>query len=34
VRVSGPIYPLGTDVLVQAESIDRIDQPEDPYLTP
>jgi uncharacterized repeat protein (TIGR03943 family) len=34
VRVSGPIYPLGSDILVQAESIDRIDPPEEPYLTP
>jgi putative membrane protein len=34
VRVVGPIYPLGSDILVQAESIEQIDQPEEPYLTP
>jgi uncharacterized repeat protein (TIGR03943 family) len=34
VRVTGPIYPLGSDILVQAESIEPIDQPDDPYLTP
>lgn len=34
VRVTGPIYPLGGDVLVQAESIEPIEAPEDPYLTP
>jgi len=34
VRVSGPIYPLGSDILVQAESIERIEPPDEPYLTP
>jgi putative membrane protein len=34
VRVVGPIYPLGSDILVQAESIEQIEQPEEPYLTP
>ncbi len=34
VRVVGPIYPLGSDILVQAESIEAIQQPEQPYLTP
>jgi putative membrane protein len=34
VRVTGPIYPLGTDILVQAESIEAIPPPDDPYLTP
>lgn len=34
VRVQGPIYPLGSEILVQAESIEPIAPPEDPYLTP
>ena len=34
VRVTGPIYPLGSDILVQAESIEAIEPPEEPYLTP
>ena len=34
VRVVGPIYPLGGDILVQAESIERIEQPGEPYLAP
>ena len=34
VRVTGSIYPLGSDILVQADSIERIEQPADPYLTP
>lgn len=34
VRVVGPIYPLGSDILVQAESIEPIDAPDEPYLTP
>lgn len=34
VRVVGPIYPLGSDILVQAESIEPIEQPDEPYLTP
>lgn len=34
VRVIGPIYPLGSDILVQAESIETIEPPDEPYLTP
>jgi uncharacterized repeat protein (TIGR03943 family) len=34
VRVTGPIYPLGSDILVQAESIEPIETPDEPYLTP
>ena len=34
VRVIGPIYPLGSDILVQAESIEQVEQPDEPYLTP
>jgi uncharacterized repeat protein (TIGR03943 family) len=34
VRVVGPIYPLGSDILVQAESVEPIDPPDEPYLTP
>ncbi len=34
VRVTGPIYPLGNDILVQAESIEAIEPPDEPYLTP
>jgi uncharacterized repeat protein (TIGR03943 family) len=34
VRVQGPIYPLGSEILVQAESIEQIAPPDDPYLTP
>ena len=34
VRVTGPIYPLGSDILLQAESVEPIDPPEHPYLTP
>jgi putative membrane protein len=34
VRVRGPIYPLGSDILVQAESVEQIEPPAEPYLTP
>lgn len=34
VRVQGPIYPLGSEILVQAGSIEPIPPPGDPYLTP
>ena len=34
VRVQGAIYPLGSEILVQAESIEQIAPPDDPYLTP
>jgi len=33
-RLSSRFYPLGSDILVQAESIQRIDPPDEPYLTP
>jgi uncharacterized repeat protein (TIGR03943 family) len=34
VRVSGRLYPLGADILVDASSVEPIPAPEDPYLTP
>jgi uncharacterized repeat protein (TIGR03943 family) len=34
VRVTGRIYPLGADILVDASSVTPISPPEDPYLTP
>ena len=34
VRVTGPIYPLGADILVDATSVEPIPPPDDPYLTP
>jgi uncharacterized repeat protein (TIGR03943 family) len=34
VRVRGPIYPLGADIVVDATSIEPIPSPPDPYLTP
>ena len=34
VRVSGTIYPLGSDILVDAETVVPIPPPDDPYLTP
>jgi uncharacterized repeat protein (TIGR03943 family) len=34
VRVTGTIYPLGADILIDAESVEPIPQPDDPYLTP
>ena len=34
VRVSGRIYPLGADILIDATSVQQIPPPEDPYLTP
>jgi uncharacterized repeat protein (TIGR03943 family) len=34
VRVSGHIYPLGSDILVDASSVVPIPRPSDPYLTP
>jgi putative membrane protein len=34
VRVTGKLYPLGSDVLVDATDVTSIDQPAQPYLTP
>ncbi|HEY6566362.1 MAG TPA: TIGR03943 family protein [Actinomycetota bacterium] len=34
VRVTGRIYPLGADILVDASSVEPIPPPADPYLTP
>jgi uncharacterized membrane protein YcgQ (UPF0703/DUF1980 family) len=34
VRVTGRIYPLGNEILVDAVSIEEIPRPEAPYLTP
>jgi uncharacterized repeat protein (TIGR03943 family) len=34
VRVTGRMYPLGADILVDASSVEPIPSPSDPYLTP
>ena len=34
VRVTGTIYPLGSDILVDVETVVPIPPPDDPYLTP
>lgn len=34
VRVTGTLYPLGDDILVDAATVDPIPPPEHPYLTP
>jgi uncharacterized repeat protein (TIGR03943 family) len=34
VRVTGRVYPLGTEILVDAASVASIPQPRRPYLTP
>jgi uncharacterized repeat protein (TIGR03943 family) len=34
VRVTGRIFPIGTDVLVVASSVEQIPVPDRPYLTP
>jgi uncharacterized repeat protein (TIGR03943 family) len=34
VRVTGKLYPLGSDILVDASAVSPIPQPERPYLTP
>ena len=34
VRVTGTIYPLGADILVDASTVEAIPTPADPYLTP
>ncbi len=34
VSVTGKLYPLGSDILVDASTVTPIPQPEHPYLTP
>ncbi len=34
VEVTGPIYPLGREVIVQATAVVKVDTPSKPYLTP
>jgi uncharacterized membrane protein YcgQ (UPF0703/DUF1980 family) len=34
VRVNGPIYPLGRDVIIDATDVVGIPAPSRPYLTP
>jgi uncharacterized repeat protein (TIGR03943 family) len=34
VRVSGTLYPLGNQVVVDASKVERIPQPKNPYLNP
>jgi uncharacterized repeat protein (TIGR03943 family) len=34
VEVTGPIYPLGREVIVDAQQVVEVDRPERPYLTP
>lgn len=34
VEVTGPIYPLGREVIVDAEQVVQVDRPDRPYLTP
>ena len=34
VEVTGTIYPLGREVIVNAQQIDEVDRPQRPYLTP
>ena len=34
VSVTGRIYPLGNEILVDASAVQAIPQPERPYLTP
>lgn len=34
VTVTGEIYPVGGEVIVQVSSVEQIQVPEDPYLTP
>ncbi len=33
VKVSGPIFPIGNQIIVMADSIEEIDQPRTPYLS-
>ena len=34
VEVTGTIYPVGTEVIVQASDIRKVERPDRPYLTP
>lgn len=34
VEVSGPVYPLGREVIVDAQQVIEVDRPDRPYLTP
>lgn len=34
VRVEGALYPLGTQMIVQATEVTKIEKPDEPYLTP
>jgi hypothetical protein len=34
VEVTGPIYPLGREVIVDAQQVTEVDRPDRPYLTP
>jgi uncharacterized repeat protein (TIGR03943 family) len=34
VRVTGKIYPLGGEVILDADSVEAVDRPEKPYLNP
>lgn len=34
VEVTGPIYPLGREVIVQANDVVKVERPSKPYLTP
>jgi uncharacterized membrane protein YcgQ (UPF0703/DUF1980 family) len=34
VRVTGRVYPLGSEILVDASAVEPIPQPDRPYLTP
>ena len=34
IEVTGPIYPLGREIIVDAEQVVQVDRPDRPYLTP
>jgi uncharacterized repeat protein (TIGR03943 family) len=34
VRVTGKIYPIGAEVIVDASDVERVDRPKHPYLNP
>lgn len=34
VRVTGKIYPVGAEVIVDASNVERVDRPKHPYLNP
>ena len=34
VEVKGPLYPLGREVIVQANDVEKVETPSKPYLTP